>query len=136
MIDNARLRRSNVRLCQRLSIPFKEPVEQRVTTGSPRALTHCQIDRSQEPNNIDQCRASSGVVEIIKTPRVLRHRELFNVRVAVETCDRQIPHLISEHFAHARSPGSVDESKVRERISPQPIEQIAGGNLDGSRFGP
>ena len=101
-----------VRLREASSISCKESVEQRFATAAPIAPTERQVDRAQEPNDVHQRRASRRIVEIIETPCVLGDRELFDVRVPVQTYDRHVGHVCSEHLAHARDPGPVDEPEV------------------------
>ena len=50
--------------------------------------------------------------------------------------DRHVGHDCSEHLAHARDPGPVDEPEVIRRTGPQPIDQLARRELDGVGFGP
>lgn len=92
--------------------------------------------RAEEPNDVHQRRTSCRIVEVIEAPCVLGDRELLDVRVSVQTYDRHVGQVCSEHLAYARDPGPVDEPGVIRRIVPQPIDQFARRELDGVGFGP
>src|SRR5262249_26469935 len=77
-------RRQILGLDESLLIAFDKSIKQRVTLLFPGTLARCEIDRAQEPLDIDNGRASSGVVEVIEPPCILHNRELFDMRVAVQ----------------------------------------------------
>src|SRR5262245_38275109 len=62
--------------------------------------------------------------KIIEPPRVLRERELLEVRDTVEAHNRGRPEVSPEDIAHARDPGAVDESEVNVRVGSESFDQL------------
>ena len=109
---------------QALAVAFEESVDERITIARPSALTSRKIDRAQEPHDIDQRRASRGVVEVVEPPRVACERELFDVRIPVQPHVGEIAQVFPEHLADSRDPRPVDESEVIEGGGLQPLDQL------------
>src|SRR4029453_16196883 len=89
----------------------------------PPAVTRGEIDVTQEADDVDKGGSACGVVEVAETPGVLRHCKLLDVRVAVEAHDRCV-RQVGKGLADTRGPGAIDESKIRERVSAQSIDEF------------
>ena len=116
-------------------VAFDESIKQPVTILFPGTLTSREIDRAQEPHDIDHGRASSGVVEVIESPCILRYRELFDMRVAVQPHNRQFLQVPPERITDTRDPGAVDESKIIKRVSSESLDQLGRRAFERSRLG-
>jgi transcriptional regulator len=77
-----------VRLSETSSIPGEEAVEDRFATAAPIAPTERDVGPSRGTERCHQRRTSRRIVEVIEAPCVLGDRELFEVRVSVQTYDR------------------------------------------------
>ncbi len=116
-------------------IAFDESIEQPVTILFPGTLTSHEIDRAQEPHDIDHGRASGGVVEIVEPPGILRERELLDMRVAVQSHDWQAVQITAEIIADTRDPGAVDESEIIVRIRAESLDQLGRREFERFRLG-
>src|SRR5258707_9760915 len=102
---------------------------------SRETLTSHEIDRAQKPHDIDNCRATGRVVEVIDPPGILRQRELFDMRVAVQPHNWQPFQITAEVVADTRYPGTVDESGIIVRVSAESPEQLGRRVFKRSRLG-
>jgi hypothetical protein len=116
-------------------IAFDESIEQLVTIFFPRASTSHEIDRAQEPHDIDNGWASGGVVEVIDPPGILRQRELLDMRVAVQPHNWQAFQITAEVVANTRYPGAVNESEIIVRVSAESLNQLGRRALERFRRG-
>ena len=116
-------------------IAFHESIEQPVTILFPGTLTCHEIDGAQEPHDIDSRRASSGVVEVIEPPCILRYRELLDVRVAVQPHDWQFSQISAQIVADPRDPGPVDESEINVRVGSESLDQLGRRAFERFRLG-
>jgi hypothetical protein len=129
--DDVGFGRPVVRLGQPAVVAREKAVPQRVAVAHPAALPRGEIDGAEEPDDIDERRAARRVIEIVEAPGVVGERELLHVRVAVEAHDRRIRD-VGEGLADPRDPGAIDEAKINERVSAEPIEQL--GLRSGQRL--
>ena len=116
-------------------ITFDESIEQPVTILFPGTLACHEIDGAQEPYYIDNGRASSGVVEVIEPPCILRYRELLDVRVAVQPHNWQVAQITAEIVADPRDPGAVDESEIIVRVGSESLDQLGRRAFERFRLG-
>ena len=65
-------------------VPLRKAVPQLIAVARPPALTGGEIDRAQEPDNIDKRGPTGGIVEVAEAPRTSCQRELLDVRIAME----------------------------------------------------
>ena len=128
-------RRQIIGLGETPFITFDESIEQPVTILFPGTLACHQLDGAQEPYYIDSGRASSGVVEVIEPPCILRYRELLDVRVAVQPHNWQVAQITAQIVAHPRDPGPVDEAEIIVRIGSKSLDQLGRRAFERFRVG-
>src|SRR4030095_13680497 len=87
--------------------------------------------RSQEADDIDDCRSERRIVEIVEAPGVACERKLLYVRVAVHPHLRHAADLFREDRADALHPWPVDEAEVRVGIGAKTSEQQFWRRGDG-----
>ena len=80
-------------------------------------MTSDEIDGAEEARDIDNRRASSGVVEVIESPGIPRYRELFDMSVAVQSYYWQFFQISAEDMTDARNPRPIDETEIVLRVS-------------------
>ena len=117
-------------------VAFAESIKQPVTILFPGTLTSREIDRAQEPHDIDHGRASSGVVEVVEPPCILCQCELLDVRVAVQAHNRQAFQIPGEVVADPPNPGAVDEAKIIVWVGPELLDQRGRRPFKGFRVRP
>ena len=116
-------------------ITFHESIEEPVTILFPGTLACHEIDGAQESYDIDSGRTSSGVVEIIEPPCILRYRELLDVRVAVQPHNWQVAQITAQIVADPRDPGPVDESEKSVRVGSKSLDQLGRRAFERFRLG-
>src|SRR6185369_14443539 len=87
--DDLRLSRPGVRIGQPQTIALEKSGPQPIAGARPAALTARQIERAQEPDDVDERGPSRRIVEVVETPRILGQCELLDVRVTVQAHDRR-----------------------------------------------
>jgi hypothetical protein len=112
-----------------------ELIEQPVTMFFPGTLPRHEIDGAQKAYDIDNRRALRGVIEIIESPCIPRYRELFDMRVAVQSHNRQPFHISAKGVAHPREPRPVDESEIIVRVGSKSLDQFGRRNFQGFWLG-
>jgi hypothetical protein len=117
-------RRQIIGLGETPLIAFDESIEQRITILFPGASTGHEIDRAQEPHDIDHRRASGGGVEVIDPPGILGQRELLDMRVSMQPHNWQALQITAEVVADTRDPRAVDESEIIVRVSAESLDQL------------
>ena len=128
------LRRQVVWIGEPAPVAVEEPVEQQWPAVLPPALPNREIDRAEEPYEIDHRRTDGRIVEVVEPAGRAGQGVLFDVRVAVETGRRQPRHLVGKRLADPPGPGPADEPEVVERVAVEPGEQVGGGARQARRI--
>ena len=119
-----------IRLYETLFVTFDETIKKNVAILLPGTPTSDEVDRTQEPNDIDNSRSAGRVIEVVEPPCISRQRELLDVRVAVQTDNWQPFQIPAEVVAHSCDPGAIDESKIIVRIGTKPFDQLGCGAFE------
>ena len=116
------------RLIRRVGHPFaiavEEAIERSVAVVRPAALACDQVDRAQEPHDVDGGRPPRGVVEIVESPGVSHVGELLDVSVPVQLDDWLAGQIGGEHLADPHRPFAVDQAEVVVRVAPDALEDL------------
>ena len=125
-----------IRLYETPLVSFDETIKQPVTILLPGTPASDEVDRTQEPHDVDNSRSTGRVIEVVEPPCILSQRKLLDVRVAVQTNNWQPFQIPGEVVAHSCDPGTVDESEIIVRVGTEPFDQLGCAAFKRFRVGP
>jgi hypothetical protein len=91
--------RSMQRIGESLPVAGHEPIEEPLAIVGPSTPPDHQIDRTEEPGDVDERRSPGGIVEIVQPPRALGEGVLLQVRITMELDGRLTGQIGGEDVA-------------------------------------
>jgi hypothetical protein len=119
-----RIGRQVGRVLETLTVAGKERVDGLGQRRRPPPLSGGELERPEEPDDVDDRRPAGRIVEVVESAGRSRHRVLLDMRIAMKPRRRQLAGFGLKRLADLPGPCLVDESEERHRRRGQPGPQF------------